>query len=222
VILKCTTEARRTQSSTRTTGDETTDSHRFTQMALVSICVNLCESVVPFLFLSIMPTAKFRCAVQHASLTAHQQGANSVPLDRRKDFVYRVRDQASPLTTSTLPTALLIPANAPSASLSTTRPLPHLPVPQRKSSCDILKSPFSRPRQRCLYREGASGTSEFLSVLVTPQSRGASGRKGCASLVSTEARRTRSFTEKTRDLRTTMAKFLALLARFLGVFVSWW
>ena len=41
-------------------------------------------------------TAKLRCAVQHASLTAHQQGSHTVMLDRRKDFAYRVRDQGSP------------------------------------------------------------------------------------------------------------------------------
>ena len=39
--------------------------------------------------------AKFRRAVKHAGLTAHEQGADAVLLDRRKDFEYRVRDQVS-------------------------------------------------------------------------------------------------------------------------------
>ena len=36
--------------------------------------------------------AKLCCAVQHARLVAHQQRAHAIPLDRRKDFAYRVRD----------------------------------------------------------------------------------------------------------------------------------
>src|SRR6266404_1584892 len=77
--------------------------------------------------------AKLGRAVQHASLPAHQQGANSVLFDRRKDFVYRVRDQASPLAKGTLPRAWPIPANAPSVSGSTTLPIPHRLVLQPKS-----------------------------------------------------------------------------------------
>jgi hypothetical protein len=39
--------------------------------------------------------AKLGCAVKHAGLTAHEQSANAVPSHRRKDFAYRVRDQAN-------------------------------------------------------------------------------------------------------------------------------
>ena len=37
--------------------------------------------------------AKLGRAVEHAGLPAHQQALHPVPAHRRKDFVYRVRDQ---------------------------------------------------------------------------------------------------------------------------------
>ena len=39
--------------------------------------------------------AKLGRAVKHARLSAHEQGADAVRAHRRKDFAYRVRDQAS-------------------------------------------------------------------------------------------------------------------------------
>src|SRR5579862_580971 len=39
--------------------------------------------------------AKLGCAVKYARLSAHEQGANAVCAHRRKDFEYRVQDQAS-------------------------------------------------------------------------------------------------------------------------------
>jgi len=39
--------------------------------------------------------AKLGCAVKHARLSAHEQGTDAMRAHRRKDFAYRVRDQAS-------------------------------------------------------------------------------------------------------------------------------
>ena len=39
--------------------------------------------------------AKLGRAVEHARLSAHEQGADAVRAHRRKDFAYRVRDQVS-------------------------------------------------------------------------------------------------------------------------------
>ena len=39
--------------------------------------------------------AKLGCAVEHARLSAHEQGADVMRAHRRKDFAYRVRDQGS-------------------------------------------------------------------------------------------------------------------------------
>ena len=41
----------------------------------------------------IRVAAKFRGAVEHARLPAHEERADAVRLHRRKDFAYRVRDQ---------------------------------------------------------------------------------------------------------------------------------
>lgn len=58
----------------------------------------------------------------------HQQGANSVRLDRRKDFVYRVRDQVSPPEIGTLPKASRILAIVAAVLTNTTQPILHLQV----------------------------------------------------------------------------------------------
>jgi len=83
---------------------------------------------------------QFKCATavapyKAAALAARQRSTNSVPLDRRRDSVYRVRDQASLPSKGTLPKASPILASAPSASSSTTLLVPRLQVLQRKSSC---------------------------------------------------------------------------------------
>ena len=43
----------------------------------------------------IRVAAKLGRAVEHARLSAHEQGADAMRAHRRKDFAYRVRDQAS-------------------------------------------------------------------------------------------------------------------------------
>ena len=43
----------------------------------------------------ISVAAKFGRAVEHARLSAHEEGADVVRAHRRKDFAYRVRDQVS-------------------------------------------------------------------------------------------------------------------------------
>ena len=59
--------------------------------------------------------AKLRSAVEHASLAAHQQGANFAALENRKDFVNRVRDQGCLLGPNTEPIVWWFRASAPVA-----------------------------------------------------------------------------------------------------------
>src|SRR5437870_7018262 len=56
--------------------------------------------------------AKLGCAVEYARLAAHQQRANSVRANRRKDFEYRVPDQVNRPISNTYPRVFPIPANA--------------------------------------------------------------------------------------------------------------
>ena len=70
---------------------------------------------------------------QHAGLAAHQQGANSVLPDRRKDSEYRVRDQVKPLARDILATISRIPASAGSATADTIRPILRRPRPLLQS-----------------------------------------------------------------------------------------
>src|SRR5439155_4157098 len=63
--------------------------------------------------------AKLRCAVEHASLAAHQQGTDLVGCHRRKDFPYPARDQANPRSANNVPKAPRWRASAPAASCDT-------------------------------------------------------------------------------------------------------
>ena len=57
-------------------------------------------------------SAKLRRAVEHARLSSHEEGADPVRLHRRKDFAYRVPDQAVSPTTHRSATASRSPASA--------------------------------------------------------------------------------------------------------------
>ena len=59
--------------------------------------------------------AKLGCAVEHAGLTAHEEGADAVLLNRRKDFAYRVRDQVSLQARDKPARASRFPASVPTA-----------------------------------------------------------------------------------------------------------
>src|SRR5437870_650977 len=59
--------------------------------------------------------AKLRRAVKHAGLPAHQQGADLAGCHRRKDFAYRVRDQASLPSANRPPRVSGFPASVPAA-----------------------------------------------------------------------------------------------------------
>jgi hypothetical protein len=55
--------------------------------------------------------AKLGTAVEHAGLAPHEQGADAVRADRRKDFAYRVRDQVSLRARGRFATASRFPAS---------------------------------------------------------------------------------------------------------------
>lgn len=57
-------------------------------------------------------SAKLRRAVEYARLSPHEEGADPVRLHRRKDFAYRVPDQAVSPTTNRSATASRSPASA--------------------------------------------------------------------------------------------------------------
>jgi hypothetical protein len=56
-------------------------------------------------------TAKFGRAVKHARLSAHEERAHVVRAHRRKDFAYRVRDQANLREPDTFATASRFPTS---------------------------------------------------------------------------------------------------------------
>ena len=55
--------------------------------------------------------AKLGRAVEHARLSAHEQGADAMRAHRRKDFAYRVRDQVSLQVRDTFATIFRFPAS---------------------------------------------------------------------------------------------------------------
>jgi hypothetical protein len=72
--------------------------------------------------------AKFGCAVEHARLAAHEQNADAMRAHRRKDFAYRVRDQARLRAPGMPAIASRFPASAEQALAGTTRPIPLQPT----------------------------------------------------------------------------------------------
>jgi hypothetical protein len=67
--------------------------------------------------------AKLRCAVQHARLAPHQQTVYATVLHRRKDFEYRVPDQACLPVSNKSPKAARFPASAVQESSNTIPPI---------------------------------------------------------------------------------------------------
>jgi hypothetical protein len=96
--------------------------------------------------------AKFGRAVQHASLPAHEQGADVILRDRRKDFAYRVRDQATLRGQGMWTTVLRSRRNADAGSGDTSRPIPaRPPLQDSQPLVDVLDQfsdghCLSRPR----------------------------------------------------------------------------
>ena len=86
--------------------------------------------------------AKLGCAVEHAGLAAHEEGADAVLLDRRKDFAYRVRDQASLPASGNRPRVSRSRPTARRASGGTNPPIPRRQVVPQTPRAN-LATPFA-------------------------------------------------------------------------------
>jgi hypothetical protein len=90
--------------------------------------------------------AKLRRAVRDARLAAHEQALHVVPAHRRKDFAYRVRDQAILPDRDRRPTVWRSPPSAGPASSGTTPPTPPHRCPRSRQDPRPSHSSPNHPR----------------------------------------------------------------------------